>query len=145
MLSRSGMAVPAPLLSVLDDAPLDARALHAMKLALARLVLGQASPNAVNQLDLAQRFLEGNATLAELHDARQDAWTYIGSLACYCSVTDSASAQAVLACLEADASAHTLQSLSEQVERVLRCRVPESEVERVLSRTSEPRAASRTP
>ncbi|MFZ5892708.1 MAG: hypothetical protein ACOY0T_16735 [Myxococcota bacterium] len=99
---------------------------HRLKIRLAKLVLGQATPSAVNQLELAERFVNGQSTREELADARQDAWTYIGSLACYCSVTDSASSQAVLSCLESDPAAHDFSSLLEQSERVLRCGVADA-------------------
>jgi len=105
---------------------------HRCKLELARLVVRQAPASAANQLDLAERFLNGEASIAELAEARTDVWSYLGSLACYCSATDSASAQAILGCLETDPSAHTFASLLEQVERVARCGVSEAEIARVL-------------
>ncbi len=110
----------------------NAENLHRLKLELAKLVLSQASPSAVNQLHLVERFLEGQASAAELADARQDAWAYVGSLACYCSPTDSASAQAVLSCLETGPAAHTGDSLLEQVERVLLCGISERALLEVL-------------
>jgi hypothetical protein len=94
---------------------------HRLQIALARLVLEQAPSAAASQLTLAQAFLESRASAAELKDARQDCWAYVGSLACGCSASDSASAHAVMICLETDDAAHASAALVEQVERVLRC------------------------
>jgi hypothetical protein len=107
-------------------------AIQRLKLRLAALVAPQAPANAVNHLALAQRFVDGAASSGELLDARQDVWAYVGSLACYCSPTDSASAQAILACLESSPAAHASASLPEQVERVLCCGVSEAQVLSVL-------------
>ena len=109
-----------------------ARELHRLKVALAELVLRVAEPAAFRQLEVARRFLESGATAAELADARQDCWTHIGSLACYCTPSDSLASQAILCCLEADESQHAPVSLSEQVLRVLRCGVPAEHVLRTL-------------
>lgn len=106
-----------------------ARELHRLKIGLAELVLRVAEPGASGQLEVARRFVEAGATEAELADARQDCWAHIGSLACYCTPTDSLASQAILCCLEADESQHTPASLSEQAVRVLRCGAP---AERVL-------------
>ena len=108
------------------------RALPRVKISLARLVLGEASPQAVQQLELAEHYLSGSASAQELREARADAWAYVGSLACHCSITDSASSTAVLSCLESDEGAHGLASLLEQTERVLRCGVPEASVANAL-------------
>jgi hypothetical protein len=113
--------------------------LHRLKLALAKLVASTASPSAQNQLGLVERFLEGRALAAELSDAKQDAWAYIGSLACYCSRTDSASAQAVLSCLEADDAAHTFASLREQAARVAACGIESAALIPALEDVALPR------
>lgn len=100
-----------------------AREVLRLKVALAELVLRLADADAFRQLDVARHFLESGATAAELADARQDRWAQIGSLACYCSPSDSLVSQAILCCLEADEAQHTAASLSEQAVRVLRCGV----------------------
>jgi len=131
------MAIPADLDALAQTfAAASASTLHRIKLELAKLVIGQAPPSAQNQLALAERFLEGHASAGALGDARQDAWAYIGSLACYCSAIDSASAQAVLSCLESEASAHTPLSLREQLERVLRSGIAPPAIARVLEQSS---------
>jgi hypothetical protein len=96
------------------------------------LVLEQASPSAPQQLELATAFIEGRARAEELMEAKQDCWTYVGSLACGCSLADSASAHAILICLETAPDAHSPAALREQVERVLRCGVDELAALRVL-------------
>jgi hypothetical protein len=106
--------------------------IHRLQLGLAQLVLDQAPAGAVGQLQLARGFLEGRVSAAALHEARQDCWTYVGSLACGCSIADSASAHAIMTCLETDDSAHLPGSLSEQVERSLRCGATEAAVLGVL-------------
>ena len=75
---------------------------------------------------------EGRASAAELRDARQDCWTYVGSLACGCSISDSASAHAVMTCLEPDDAAHVGSLLLEQVERVRRCGASQAQILAVL-------------
>lgn len=110
----------------------DPRELHRLKIALAELVLRAAEPDASRQLEIARLYLESGATAAELADARQDCWTHIGSLACYCTPTDSLASQAILCCLEAEQSQHTPASLSEQAARVLRCGAPAELVLRAL-------------
>lgn len=97
---------------------------HRAMLGLARLVLVEAPPQAASQLELAERFLRSEASAAELASAKADVWAYIGSLACYCTPSDSASSQAVLACLETDPSQHGEAALLEQAERVARCHIP---------------------
>lgn len=125
--------VPQEIREALQGRPTAAaREVHRLKIALAELVLRVAEPAAFRQLEVARRFLESTATAAALADARQDCWTHIGSLACYCTPTDSLASQAILACLEADESRHLPGSLSEQVVRVLRCGVPGELVLRVL-------------
>jgi hypothetical protein len=99
---------------------------------LAQLLLAHAPPSASGQLDLAQGFIEGRAPPEALHEARQDCWTYVGSLACGCSVADSASAHAIMTCLETDAAAHAPDRLAEQLERALRCGAAEADLLRVL-------------
>ena len=110
------------------------RQVHRLQLSLARLVLGQAPPSAEPQLELALGFIEGRVEGAALHEARQDCWTYVGSLACGCSIADSASAHAIMTCLETDDTAHSPASLAEQVERSLRCGATDAEVLTVLRR-----------
>lgn len=105
---------------------------HRLQVGLARLVLDQAPPSAPQQLALALAFIEGHAQRAQLHDAKQDLWTYVGSLACGCSIADSASAHAVLSCLETDEASHSSAALTEQVIKVLRCGVVEISILRVL-------------
>lgn len=123
--------------SLLATAP--PRTVHRAKIELAKLALSEAPPQAVNQLELAERFLHGAASSSELASAKTDVWTYIGSLACYCTVSDSASAQAVLCCLETDDGHHTAASLLEQAERVSRCRVDAERITAVLRRVAEQR------
>jgi hypothetical protein len=109
-----------------------AQAVHRLQVGLAELVLEQGPPEAASQLALARAFIEGQAAASQLNDARQDCWTYVGSLACGCSVADSASAHCIMTCLETDEAAHAPAALSEQVERVLRCGVAEASVASVL-------------
>lgn len=99
-----------------------------MELRLATLLLDQAPVAAREQLELAQGYLAGHVTSAELRSAQQDCWTYVGSLACGCSVADSASGAAFLACLNSDEGAHTPWALAEQVERALRAGASEAQV-----------------
>jgi len=101
---------------------------HRLQLGFAELLLAHAPPAASAQLGLALGFLEGRVPAEALHEARQDCWTYVGSLACGCSVADSASAHAVMICLETDDSAHSPDSLAEQLERALRCGATEAEL-----------------
>jgi hypothetical protein len=105
---------------------------HRLQVGLAELVLSQAPPAALGQLELARAFIEGRADAAALRDARQDCWSYVGSLACGCSVSDSASAHAIMTCLETERSAHEPAALAEQVERILRCGVSEARVMTLL-------------
>lgn len=107
-------------------------AIHRLQVGLARLVLEQAPPAAVGQLTLALAFIEGRAAASELRDARQDCWTYVGSLACGCSMADSASAHSIMTCLETEAAAHSLAALTEQAERIVRCGVDEARILAVL-------------
>jgi hypothetical protein len=110
----------------------DAGAIHRAELALAELVVDHGPPGSAQHLELARRFVGGERVLAELTEAKQDCWTYVGSLACGCSVTDSASAHVMLACLETGPGTHGPGALGEQVERVLRCGVPAERVAGVL-------------
>ena len=133
------MALTTPPLSAEIAAALAAHA-HAtpadvqrLQVGLARLVLGQAPPGAPAQLDLALAFIEGRASTADLKEAQQDCWTYVGSLACGCSIADSASAHAVMSCLETDRAAHSAAVLTEQVQKVLRCGVEEEPILAVLN------------
>jgi len=105
---------------------------HRLQLAFAQLLLAHAPPAAAEQLALASGFLEGRVPAGALHEARQDCWTYVGSLACGCSVADSASAHAIMTCLETDAAAHSPAGLAEQLERALRCGATEAELLGVL-------------
>ncbi len=105
---------------------------HRLQLELARLLLAHAPPAASAQLDLALGFVDGRVAATALHEARQDCWTYVGSLACGCSIADSASAHAVMTCLETDDAAHSPDGLAEQLERALRCGATEAELLRVL-------------
>src|SRR5258706_12605739 len=102
---------------------LEAARVHRLQVGLAELVLPQAPPNAPAQLELALAFIEGPADPSRLRDARQDCWSYVGPAACGCSVSDSASAHAIMTCLETDRSAHGPRALAEQAERVARCGV----------------------
>jgi hypothetical protein len=81
---------------------------------------------------LAAAFIEGRASREELCDARTDCWTDVGSLACGCSLADSASAHAVLSCLETEDEAHGHAALVEQVSRVSSCGATESSILAVL-------------
>lgn len=105
---------------------------HRLQVGLARLVLDQAPPTAPQQLELAVAFIEGRSTRADLQEAKQDLWTYIGSLACGCSIADSASAHAIMSCLETDEASHGPAALTEQVIKVLRCGVSEISILSVL-------------
>lgn len=107
--------------------------MHGLELALAALLVQHGPTGAHAQLELAQRYLAGGASAAELRSAEQDCWTYVGSLACGCSVADSATGAAILACLNGDESAHTAQSLREQVERALSAGASEAQVRVVLA------------
>jgi hypothetical protein len=109
-------------------------AVHELELRLAALLLEHAPVGGREQLELAERYLAGQADLAELRSAQQDCWSYVGSLACGCSVADSASGAAFLACLNGDAGAHTALALAEQAERALRAGVSEEQVLAVLTR-----------
>jgi hypothetical protein len=114
---------------------LDSARVHRLQVGLAELVLPQAPPGAAAQLELARAFIEGRVEPAALRDAQQDCWSYVGSLACGCSVSDSASAHAIMTCLETSPTAHEVAALREQVERIVRCGVPELKIITVLSRT----------
>jgi hypothetical protein len=113
------------------------RSIHLLKLELAKLVSGVAAPSALNHLFLAERYLAGSASASDLSEARQEAWSEVGSLACYCSPTDAASSKVVLSCLEASDAAHTPSSLLEQLARVLDCGVHAELVLAVLESTPE--------
>jgi len=132
------MALATPPLSAEITAALGAHAqatpadVQRLQVGLARLVLGQAPPSAPAQLDLALAFIEGRASAADLKEAQQDCWTYVGSLACGCSVADSASAHAIMSCLETDSAAHSPSVLTEQVHKVLRCGVAQAPILAVL-------------
>ena len=112
---------------------LDARQVHGLEIELAELVLPHAPPGAPAQLELGRALIEGRGSVSELREARQDCWAYAGSLACGCSTADSASAHAILACLEPDERAHDAKSLVEQVTRVVRCGVAEARILAVLA------------
>lgn len=109
------------------------RAVHALEIELGRLLAPHGPPGAEQQLAVARAFLDGAASRAELKSAQQDCWTHVGSLACGCSVADSAAGAAFLACLEADESSHTVATLTEQVTRALRAGIAESDVLGVLA------------
>lgn len=137
MLNRAGVNDPSEVTPEIREAlrahlSTGALEIHRLKVALAELILRVADPDAFGQLGIARNFLESSATAAELADARQDRWAHIGSLACYCTPTDSLASQAILCCLEADESQHAPASLSEQAVRVLRCGVPAELVLRIL-------------
>jgi hypothetical protein len=106
--------------------------IHRLQVGLAHCVLPQAPPGASLQLQLARAFIEGRAEAAELLEARRDCWSYVGSLACGCSLSDSASAHAIMTCLEPSSDAHSNAALREQIERVLRCGVDEAAILRAL-------------
>jgi hypothetical protein len=114
-------------------APASSNAVHELELRLAALLLEHAPVGSREQLELAGRYLAGQADSDELRSAQQDCWTYVGSLACGCSVADSASGAAFLACLNGDASAHTASALAEQAERALRAGATEAQVLAVLA------------
>lgn len=113
-----------------------ARQVHRLEIELAELVLPHAPPGAPAQLELGRALIEGRGSLSALREARQDCWAYAGSLACGCSTADSASAHAILACLEPDEAAHDAESLAEQVKRILRCGVVEERILAVLGAAS---------
>ncbi len=129
VLQLSG-SIPAALAARTDAPPAE---VHRLQVGLARLVLAHAPLAAAAQLELAVAFIEGRAVAAELHEAKQECWAYVGSLACGCSVADSASAHAVLSCLEAAPGAHSAAALAEQVSKVLRCGASETSILRVLA------------
>jgi hypothetical protein len=130
----SALAVAdATLAALLSHLPTLAPArVHALELALAELLLGLSPPEATLQLALARRYLAGEATKTELIEAQRDCWTYVGSLACGCSIADSASAEAIMACLASSDDAHGPGALAEQVKRVLRCDIEPERVRQVL-------------
>jgi hypothetical protein len=107
---------------------------HELELRLAGLLRDHAPAGGREQLEVAERYLAGQADLAELRSAQQDCWSYVGSLACGCSVADSTSGAAFLACLNGDPSAHTTLALAEQAERALRAGASEAQVLAVLCR-----------
>jgi hypothetical protein len=109
------------------------RAVHERELLLARLLLAHGPAGAQQILQLARDFLDGLATAEELRSAQQDCWAYVGSVACACSVADSAAGAAFLACLESDGAAHTPAALAEQARRALQAGVAELEVLAVLA------------
>jgi hypothetical protein len=106
---------------------------HQLELRLAALLLEHAPAAGREQLELARGYLAGQVSPAELRSAQQDCWTYVGSLACGCSVADSVTGAAVLACLDGAADAHTPRALAEQVDRALRAGASEAQVLAVLS------------
>jgi len=101
---------------------------HRLQVSFAELLLPHAPPVAAEQLALARDFIEGRVPARALHEARQDCWTYVGSLACGCSVADSASAHAIMTCLETSEAAHSPEGLVEQLERALRCGATEDDL-----------------
>jgi hypothetical protein len=103
-----------------------AEQVHRAQFGLARLLVEQGPPGSPHYLELAQAFLERRANASALREAKQDLWTYVGQLACGCSLADSASAHAMMTCLETSEDAHSPSALAEQVERALRCGVSEA-------------------
>lgn len=127
------MTLPEPAERALArHAGASAGAIQRLELALAELLVEHGPPGARGHLDLARRFVDGDAAAAELSEARQECWAYAGSLACGCSAADSATSAAFLAVLDASAAAHTLASLREQTERALRAGVSEGRVVEAL-------------
>ena len=127
------VAPDAALEALLSHLPtLSPARVHALEISLAELLLALSPPEATLQLALARRYLAGGATKSELIEAQRDCWTYVGSLACGCSVADSASADAILACLATAADAHGPGALADQVKRVLRCDIEPERVRQVL-------------
>jgi hypothetical protein len=120
---------------------LDPRQIQRVEIELAELIIPHAPPGAPAQLELARALIEGRGSVSALREARQECWAYAGSLACGCSTADSASSQAMLACLDPDPAAHHVQSLIEQTERILRCGVAEERVLAVLIAASSRRDA----
>jgi hypothetical protein len=110
-----------------------ARAVHGAHIELAKLVLEHAPPGSLGHLELATRFLERAASAGELAEARREIWAHATALACGCSLTDSASAQVMLSCLEPNEAEHTLDALREQARRVLQCGASEDAVLRALT------------
>jgi hypothetical protein len=128
-LSRLSPAILAELAASAALPPAD---VHRLQVGLAHWVLDQAPPAAALHLELAHAFIEGRARPEELLEARQDCWSYVGSLACGCSLADSAAAHAIMTCLEPGSDAHSNAALREQVERVLRCDVDEAAILQTL-------------
>jgi hypothetical protein len=128
------MSLPAEIdAAIARRASAGGRAVHRTQIALAKLVLGHAPPGAIHHLELAERFLVHAASAAELAEAQREIWAHTSSLACGCSLTDSASAQVILNCLARNEAEHTLAALREQATRVLQCGVPEDAVLRALA------------
>ena len=113
------------------DAP--AREIQRLQVELARLVLDQAPPGSAQHLELCGSAIGDQQLDGALNEARQELWTYVGSLACGCSDSDSASAHAVLICLVGEQAARGEAELVEQIERVLRCGVSNARVLEALN------------
>jgi hypothetical protein len=133
MADASGALSPAILRALARLAAASPERVHRLQVGLARLVTDHAPASAPQQLDLAVAFIEARATKAHLADAKQDLWTYVGSLACGCSIADSASAHAIMSCLETDEGSHSPPALAEQVIKVSRCGASETSILSVLT------------
>jgi hypothetical protein len=128
------MSLPAEIdAAVARRASPGGRAVHRTQIELAKLILGNGPPGAIHHLELAERFLAHAASAAELAEAQRDIWAHTSSVACGCSVADSASAQLILNCLAPNELEHTKAALREHVTRVLECGVSEEAVLRVLA------------
>lgn len=114
--------------------PITPEARHRLKLELARLLEPGLSTLLVGGLDLAHRFLEGNAKEAELREARQDIWAHVTGMACGVTKSDSSAAHIVLTCLETRPESHSEQSLLEEVDRLSIMGVTDAELNDVLQR-----------
>lgn len=119
---------------LIEKSSLSPQERHRAKLELARLLKPRLSTLLASGLDLAHRFLEGNADEAELREARQDIWAHVTGLACGVTKSDSSAAHIVLTCLETRPDSHSEQSLLEEVDRLSAMGVLAEDVREVLKR-----------
>lgn len=89
----------------------DPRVVHRAKAELLETVRSSLPPFAQRLLPLVQRYLDGEAVEHELREGRADVWAHLGTLACYCTVDESASLRSVLSALESEVGAHDEASL----------------------------------
>lgn len=109
------------------------RVVQRVKRRLLELARPSLPPVAFPLLELVDRYLEGEPLEGELAEGRADVWAQVGTLACYCSVDDSAALRSVLAVLETDEGAHAPSSLERFAEDVAILGVAPAAIERELS------------